>query len=401
MRSSLGFHTMTIGSYIRNDDTTKLIADFKQYSRDTGLIKIYPSDNKSDYNIIYFRKDWGIKWKIRLTEQSMKFDAYVVEATINPKILSGIEDYVTAATFDDMETAITNFNHECKKISPLLKDFYQYRLQRIDYCINFYIDELAGGCSPDLIMELIRRSDIPTHYSEYMKYDKISHRMKSPPSSFYLMNRSVNINCYSKSIDLQRRSEDRVHKGHEAIPAAILDSAHGIIRFEVQCKYSKMYTLTQEATKLGNRDYNKYKTLLSPEICIEEIASYYNKIIGKGDWYTLQAASKLIKNQHFHRQKENRLIDALQLVNQCRSLAKAKSLFQGSELDAFKRTLGDLTALRISPVTIPKDRGIQKIPNLLDAYFDKIQDEKLKKEMEEFRDKRLEEYAKEHGHFPI
>lgn len=60
---------------------------------------------------------------------------YIIEAIINPKILAGIIDYLTAATYDDMNVAIVNFNHESNKISSLLGRFNDYKIKRVDYCI--------------------------------------------------------------------------------------------------------------------------------------------------------------------------------------------------------------------------------------------------------------------------
>lgn len=122
------------------------------------------------------------------------------------------------------------------------------------------------------------------------------------------------------------------------------------------------------------------------------IDTYYKKIIGRGNWYTLQEATRKIRSHHFNRQKEERLLKALKLVNDCRSVAKAKAAHQGSDLDAFKRTLGDLASLGINPVTIPREWGIKHIPNLLYAYFDKVSEEKSKKEIEEFKMECLKEY---------
>ena len=66
-----------------------------------------------------------------------------------------------------------------------------------------------------------------------------------------------------------------------------------------------------------------------PLTCIEIISSYYEKVIGRGDWYTLPEAVQKIKSKNFNSQKEKRLIDVLQYINQCRSLAKAKASLQG------------------------------------------------------------------------
>lgn len=298
--------------------------------------------------------------------------------------LAGIHDYITAATYSDMDIAIIRFNEEMKRISPLLKSFSDYSLKRIDYCVNFDIRELAPNCSPEQMMNLIRRSNIPTYYEEWTEYNTISHRSKSRPGSFYLISPSININCYSKFEQLQERSLENKANGYPPIPQSTLDAAKNIIRFEVQCKYHKMYTLSNKAEASGNKDINKFENLLSPGTCIDIIVSYFNKIIKKGDWYSLQEAVRIVKRQNYNCQKQKRLINALELVSQCCSLAKAKTAYQGEELEAFKRTIKDLINLKINPVTIPREWGIKHIPNLLYTYFDKVQEEDALEDLNRF-----------------
>lgn len=414
LRSSLGFHTITMFSCLVLKEPQQLVRHFLKYRDDTGLIEIYQVDGKGNYSIykpssgslflpyhleIKYRDtvDRGISWSFKFDNWHDEFKSYIVEATINPKILGGIHDYITAATNDDMENAITNFDLEAKRISPLLKSFDYYKITRVDYCINFDVNELAAGCTSDRIMELIRRGNIPPHYKEFMEYDETAHRMKSKPGSFYLMNSSANINCYSKLVSLQNRSEKRESRGLSPIPQATFDSAHGIIRFEVQCKYNKMYTLSKRAEASGNHDCNKYESLLSHEMCADVISQYFDKVIGKGDWHTLQDAIHIIKSQNYNKQRRERLIETLKFVNQCRSLAKAKTVYQGSDLADFKRTLKELSSLNINPVTIPKDWAIKHIPNLLYAYYDKVQQEENEKQMEAFRYECFEKDIKEFG----
>lgn len=408
MRSSLGFHTMTLSLNLDCWDYSQLIKDFTKYSHDTGLIQMYYVDGRENYIkyqpandnsaipiyliIKYYQEDRGIKWQIRCNTWGQGSTSYFVEATINPKILGGIHDYTTAATYDDMEATITNFNLESSRISSILKDFNYYKLTRIDYCVNFDLNELAPGCDPELMMNLIKRENIPSHYKEWTEYDDTAHRNKSRPGSFYLKNLSVNINCYSKYMQLQERSRKNESNGFPPIPQATLDAARGIIRFEVQCKYHKVYNYSSRAKESGNHNYNKYEDLLTHETCIGIIDSYFKEVIGRGDWYTLQDAIRKIESHNFNQQKEDRLIDALKIVNQCRSLAKAKNTFQDKEQKAFKRTIKELFSLNINPVTIPKEWGINHIPNLLYAYYDKVGEEKSKQQMEEFQKELLGEY---------
>lgn len=135
LRSSLGFHTMTLSLSLLHDEADKLLIDFSTYE----LIKMYIK-NKRNEPIIYYHKNpimplkvdiylegkyRGIKWCVRASENPSGFSGYILEVTINPKILAGIYDYLTAATYIDMRTAITNFNNVSKKYHP--------------YCIHFLI----------------------------------------------------------------------------------------------------------------------------------------------------------------------------------------------------------------------------------------------------------------------
>lgn len=196
--------------------------------------------------------------------------------------------------------------------------------------------------------------------------------MKSNPESFYLNSKSVNINFYSKYLQLLNKSQEYVAKGHDPIDQEILDAARNIYRFEVQCKYHKIYSFSQEAAKSGDHNLNKYENLLNPVTCIDIVSSYYKRVIGKGDWYTLPEAIHIIQSKNFNSQKEKRLITALKYVSQCRSLAKAKVSFQAGEPLAFKQTLKELADFNINPVTIPREWNIKYIPNFLRTFFDKL-----------------------------
>lgn len=417
MNSSLGFHTLKLSLTLDYMEFSQLIQDFKKYSQNTGEIQMYYVDKMGNYmnylqanndslipanlKISYYKQDKGIKWLIRCNTWNHGGKSYIVDVIINPKILSGISDYLTASTCEDMETAIFNFNSETHSISPILKDFDHYNLNRIDYCINFDLDELAPECNPERIIKLVKRSNIPPHYIEWTKYDSVAHRKKSQPGSFYLTCPSVNINCYSKYMQLQERLRENQSKGYPPIPLSTLDAARGIIRFEVQCKYHKTYILSCKAAEAGNHSDNKYKNLLSNDICNEIIDYYFEKIIGYGDWYTFQDAIHKIQSHNYNKQKENRLIDVLRIISENRSIDKAKNFYQGNNLKTFQRTLKDLSILMINPVTIPKEWGIRHIPNLLHTYFEKQAKEKEERENKALYAECLEEYIKEFGHLPL
>lgn len=388
LRSSLGFHTLTLLLRLTREEAEKLIKHFCTYRKRTELIRILMSSPSQggqrewrEYSPIYTGtrlmlpinlkigypdQDHGIKWVLRFDRRSESYKEYIIEVTINPKILGGIHDYINAATISDMDATIVNFNLISQSISPVLRTFEHYRFKRIDYCVNFSLNELAPECTSEQVMKLIRRGDVPPHFKELVEYDSTSHRMKSKPDSFYLMCKSATINCYGKQVELLRRNQKRP----DSISPATLAAAQDIVRFEVQCKYPKVYTLSRIAESAGNNSTNKYHDLLKYQACLDKINYYYGKSVGRGDWFTLYAAEKIIVRQHFNRQKRDRLLNVLQEVSQCRSLARAKATHQGKDLAAFKLTLNDLSDIGINPVTIPREWGITHIPNLMHTFND-------------------------------
>lgn len=382
MLSSLGFHTLMLSLQLLHSDAVSLIYDFKNYSKRTGLIQMYHVNEKGHYiehnsdsdliplhlKITYLHNYPGITWYINFYEKNNNYKIYNVEAKINPKILSGTSDYLTAANWGDLNIAITNFNREAKRISPLLGEFDYYNLTRLDYCINFSINELLPECDAGQIITLIKRSNIPRPYKEYMIYDNISHRFKSKPGSFYIYNNSLTINCYSKYIQLQHLSEENIKNNRPPVPEETLNKSKDIIRFEIQCKYPKAYTLSHKSGETNIRHPYKYMGLFTPDKCKESITYYFNKIIGAGDWYSLSYAISIIKSKKYNAQREHRLIEALKIISQCRSVSKASQYYTGKDFDKFNHTLKELNNIKINPVTIPQNWGIHHIPNLLTTY---------------------------------
>lgn len=420
LKSSLGFHTMTLALSISLDDAWQLLIDFSTYRKNTKLIEMYIKDERGEPIIYYYKyplmplkvnicfigRYRGIKWCIRTSENPSGFSGYIIEVTINPKILAGIYDYLTVATYSDMRLSIVNFNIESKKISPLLHNFLDYQITRIDYCVNICLDDFIPICNSEQILNLIKRSDIPPHYIERMEYDNTAHRMISKPESFYLKSKSVNINYYSKYLQLLNKSKENIKKGFKPVDPETLNTARHIYRFEVQCKYYKMYSLSQEADKAKEHSPNKYISLLNPVTCIEIVSSYYKKTIGKGDWYTLSEAIQIIKSKGFNCQREQKLIDVLKYVSQCRSLSKAKKACPINQLTAFKQTLKELSELNINPVTIPREWNIKHMPNLLKSYFNKLMavsyDNDLRNiEIHYFTAQGYMNYCEKFGHSPI
>jgi len=401
LRSSLGFHTIKLFMVVSREVSELLLRAFKAFSKATGGLHIYPEDGpirykleyiggkyvrKVDetartYRIVYYHYDVGLEWKLRFCNWSRDFQTYIVEAKINPKVLGGVTDYITAATIVDIDAAEAAFNREAEKISPLLSQFSDYAPNRIDYCLNGDLRKLGYPCTPEQMMILAKRADIPPKYAEWTRYCPISHRHKSDPASYYLKSKSVNISFYSKYMELKKRSDERVKKGLAPIPGHVLEAALNVMRFEVQCKYPKVHNMSRrvlsqkeydfeeswETIQHGYNSCDALKDLLADDMCKKVIDYYYKRVFVGGSYYTLKDAKELVKSHEFRTTKAERMLDTLERVNQQRSISRARASLSILSTD-FGISLNELADIGINPVTLPKEFGIKSMPNLLDAH---------------------------------
>lgn len=421
MFSSMGYHTFAISMSLTQEEADLLFKDFKRYRDKTDEICIIecPKYKKDPfgrhYEIKYSGEYKGISWRMRFSNRGFmindKFMPCSVKVVINPKILTGEISYIIAAQASYLEKVERNFNAEAQKISPMLKRFDCYSLNRLDYCINVDVSEMKIYPArlkeklPEKIMELIKYGDIPKNFSEEYK-EKFQ---------FYLKSGTVVINCYWKYFELAKEFNECID----------LKKSYDIIRFEVQYKYPKVcetlskikkefakyrsgmieklryqaisdidkkldgadirFKQTVEMLK-GNASDNMIKkicmmSMMSDDKCMEVIKKYFNKTVKPGSYYTFDFARRKIEADVSNWEKVIRLTNALQLIRDKGGIARAKACMQDRELDEFRGSLRDLARLGINPVTIPEEWGIQTIPNLLDAYYNKLDEEQVKEEM--------------------
>ena len=435
MRTSIGYHTFTISKALTQEDADKLWKDIKRYRDTTGEIETvkrepYGKDPFArHYGIVYPYLYKGLSWEMRFSNRGFyiggEFKPCSIKATINPKVFTGEKSYITAADMSYIAEAESIFNQEAAKISPLLGRFGDYSLNRLDYCINFNVSELnikipshLSDELPKMIMRLIKRGDIPDHY--HLENYKEEYE-------FYLKCGSTVINCYWKHIDLHNNFSD----------CPDLEESHDIIRFEIQHRYPKAYAV---ATKLKKKNelqrtilmdklrekgcfefvendverqkqdqlYNGFaevaqidtmrsilEGLTTDESCSEVIEKYFNDVIKPGDYFSFDTAKRILESKVNSWEKILRLTYALERVRDYGSIANAKIVLQGKELAEFRRSLRELGQLRINPVTIPSDWGIDYIPNLLNNYYKVLEKERLSAEAEKRNQQIFEDYIKD------
>jgi hypothetical protein len=415
MKSSIGPHTFALYKRLFMEDEGELYNNFNDCMKhNKGQMKRSEVKNKKGQTIeIYsYKNRIGIRWLVM--NMPVKdgfgntFSIIGVMAIITPEVLLNNKDYIAITTMSDIQKIKAAFNDEARKISPILGNFDLYSVSRVDYCGNFFLDELKNPCTPKRMMKLIKMGDIPTHYVERTEYNrkKTTHRKETDPTSFYLVSGSVVVNCYDKYAQLEK------NKKH---PCPNIEAAKNLIRFEIQCKNQKLHAMSKNfmcvasepepstSTFSNEEEMDEfYKELsdimtrrriappidafLSNAICVEVIDKYFRKIVRSGDYYTLDQARYMIKMSRFHPKREEKLINALEMTNANRGIHKTKSRLTGNDLVEYKRMLIDLDKLGINPVTIPRAWGIEHIPNLLNTYHNK--------RAEEYNDERRRESEK-------
>lgn len=404
----MGYHTFAFFQKTDEEEYQVLENDFIGYMQRTKKLKRSPVQNKDKIQIgwQYTYKDdkeKGIHWLMLSSKAKNNYITRGVLAVINQEAL--IENnYIRAAKDDDLKEVEEIYNRETEKISKIFLKFGSCSLNRVDPCLNIDLKELGIPCTPEQMMKLIKRGNIPRYYEERKEcYDSKQRRMVSDKNSFYLESKSSVINFYWKYA-----KQGKKHPNYSK-----RESSRNVIRLEVECKYLKLYALVKnrnreskyyesaEGLSIDEMYMRMYKGIYNPVIPIDVVlsANIYEpiirksiyKILRKGNYFTLDIARDIVESYHFRSSKEERMIEVLESVNESHGIAKAKSKLRENEFRRFNKALKELDDILVNPVTIPRRWDIKHIPNLLRAYYDSIYEEQLVSYQEYAAMKRIEE----------
>lgn len=313
--------------------------------------RFYTKQRQSYFELL---KEHGIILILTRIEYEDGLSYSAIEIIMNPMRLLNTDDYLTLAELHHLSKIESKFK---EVFEPIKKQFYKkrenkrsifnfqnldsYKLKRVDFAINIETEFI------EYYMKLIKRSNIPNGFYQVSKYDKVSKRRKPFEDSFYLKsikNSSVTINCYNKGKQLKS----------QGLPSSEL--AKLTIRFEVQCKYSKIYPL-------GKNKINKLSFFLNDKLSDDILEYYFKKTVGFGDYYTLQEAKNLVQSHtRIRLKKKEALLKTLEIVSKKRGVWKARKGVDDKK--AFDAYIKDLHKLGINPVTIPNNWEIECLPCL-------------------------------------
>ena len=331
----------------------------------------------------------GVRWTLKRNDCN---NDSIIEATINPRKLLGENHTSPASDGSYFDRIVEAYNSLAVKISPLLRDFKCYKTKGVVPCISFDLEELGYPCSVEQMMYLITQGDIPGGYEDrYSHTEGCKNRFYLEPKTKSGKEGRLTISCYSKYQQLSKESSDH-HR---------LETSKNLINFEVECKYSKVYSDLRKLaeTKILYNKSSEYVIMSNPisefeitrELLSDHMSKYvllneFNRTIMGGDFHTLENAVEIIDSIKTCSSRRALMTWALELVKDCHGVYNAKQRFENEREEAIKsgdkeaaqralldssrlyRALGHLKNNDISPVTIPIEWNISYMPGLLKAY---------------------------------
>ncbi|KOR90569.1 hypothetical protein AM231_16530 [Paenibacillus solani] len=284
---------------------------------------------------------------------------------MNPMRLLDENDYLQLASMENSKAIYAAFK---RAFEPIKKKFESkrrnrnfkfnlhlldaYSFKRVDFAVNIYTEHIK------LYMKLIKRSNVPNGFQQFVTYKESSKRWEPPEHSFYLFRKSksgskssrvtLNIQCYDKGEQLKEHN------------LACDERAEYTIRFEVQCHYNKVYRIIKH-NGLNKQGFSQF---LREDISEQELQKYFKKTIGYGNYYTLSKAKERIGSTRLSLEMKQSLIETLELVSAKRGIWKAKEI--AVDKKEFDKRIKKLHKIGVNPVTIPMTEGIDYLPCLFD-----------------------------------
>jgi hypothetical protein len=215
------------------------------------------------------------------------------------------------------------------------------------------------------MIALIKRGYIPNHYKEFEIYDKIQHRYVTDKNSFYLKSKSVNVNIYHKYQQLLSK-----YPGNPS-----LNESLNVIRFEVQLKRQKVQYITANIREELLKNHTMMLNLLSDEVAEMMVTDYFNRIVKHGDYYSLKNAISKIQSCNYRDKRADRLVSVLRLISKHKGISNAVNFLSeiGITVSDFNRSLQELSAVGVNPVTITAEWGVDFVLGLLGEYKRRVE----------------------------
>lgn len=214
--------------------------------------------------------------------------------------------------------------------------FNNHRLTRVDYRFDVIIKNESYR---NLIFHLFEKYTEKYGFKVKVKWGKDED--KAPlkyETSQYHHSKSVEFIIYSKNEEREAKNEKL--EAYE----------ENVIRYELRLKNDHLNGMAR--SDKGKARPKKLKEYFKDELYFGYMKKHIYPIIGKGDYYKITKAEKIIENSHFSRKKREKLRAFLVKISENSIDAPKKHLHEKTH----KKYLKDLESIGINPILIPKNR---------------------------------------------
>lgn len=296
--------------------------------------KRYKSYNAKKYITGAFGKKFGVL-EVAVVKYVASIRSPRLVVKYKPSVALGKKSDYALSDFTDYARAIEGFNRFAASLKGFLLEggafippAIYWQVSRIDYAYDFFTQYY------DKYIALLRKG-----------YDTLTDDRF--PSSVYIAASNININFYDKSVQTGNEEE----KSHN-------------IRLEVQCKKGYLRHLARKNDWALCNIYYLWDDHIADNIVKYEL----EKLVGRGDFYSLTAANKIITAK-LSLKKAEKLSNVLKIsLNPQVKLTRIAELY--SHLDdsvtpkyVKRQLLPELNKLGISPLAIPQAWKIDYLPN--------------------------------------
>lgn len=273
---------------------------------------------------------------------------------------------------DDFTALSRNFSKYISLVLPAHSCLNGWSVQRIDYNIDLKMQYE----NVEKYITLLQRGGKAYSWKVHELFEDKSKRKKSkhgqrktthPKGSILFENKQYNVNIYDK---YRERLASQQERG--IIDERELQESKGVLRIEIQAKKNKVRTLKSkyEIAEKTVENYARY------DIAEPLIMQVLKDIAGETDYYSMERAINKITQSNIKGTTKDDIVGFLRLVNNNRSLWKAKKKYNGKT--KLETVLKRLDKLNINPVTLPRSFGSDEMPNLFHIVGAKIAEKRFK-----------------------
>ena len=267
---------------------------------------------------------------------------------INPRRVIDQNNYVGIFDKGNVREMIDETNDLLYKVLDKLPPLNKCQLNRIDFCHNYKFKDQKTA---EAFMEMVKRcnilpgSELELFYDEKLGKDVISEN--GIKMSF--KNCSISIyNKYAQMIEQNYSFPD-------------IEDARGVIRFEIQALYGKVYYIRK---KHGIKELVDFLNN-TDELAMDQFNYYFPKLFCKGDYYSYEEAVIKVSNSSFSKKIKKRMYNLLSLTIH-NSLDDALTVMKEKLSSAqINWVLNKFNILDLNPSTIPRRLGVKCFQNPL------------------------------------